>query len=498
MNLLRLSVSSVLLSLCFTATTFAGTASNDTTSNTKKQPNIVLIMADDLGIGDLGCYNAKSKIPTPHLDKLAKSSMRFTDMHSPSSVCTPTRYGLLTGRYAWRTKLKKGVLKGLSPALINPNRMTIASLLKAKGYRTGCVGKWHLGLGNKPKTDYSKPLNPCPLDHGFDYFFGIPASLDMSPYVYVENRNVVEAATKQTKGSSSVRKGGKGMWRKGAIAPSFRHDDVLPQIEKNAVQFLERHVKSHREKPFFLYVPFSAPHTPWLPLKPFRGKSQAGVYGDFVTQVDATAGKILATLDQLKLAKNTLVIFTSDNGSHWGKPLIDKYKHLANLHYRGQKADIWDGGHRVPCIVRWPGIVKPNSTSNELLCLTDFFATAAAVTGSQIPNDAAEDSFNFLPVLQGALMKKSIRPSIVHHSISGCFAIRQGKWKLILGLGSGGFTQPKVIQPKPGGPKGQLYNLAIDASESKDVYQQNPQVVKALTELLEKQKTSGRSHPERK
>ena len=460
-----------------------------------EQPNIVVILADDMGYGDLGCYNAKTKVPTPNMNRLARQGMRFTDAHSPSAVCTPTRYGLLTGRYAWRTRLKSGVLWGYSPHLIDTKRMTIASLLKAKGYRTGCVGKWHLGLGKAKKTDYFKPLHPCPNDHGFDYFFGIPASLDMDPYVYVENDRVVAKPTKTVKGSTQVRRGGKGFWRGGGIAPGFKHDEVLPKITEKAVAFIERHAKKRAGKPFFLYFPLSAPHTPWLPLKPNRGRSKAGAYGDFVTQVDDTVGKVLATLDRLKLTKNTLVILTSDNGAHWTPADKKKFGHLANRHLRGQKADAWEGGHRVPFLVRWPGVVKPGTTSDALLCLTDIFATASHIVGSALPRNAGEDSFSFLPVLKGARTKRPIRDAIVHHSLSGVFAIRKGEWKLIAGLGSGGFSKPRRRKPKPGEPSGQLYNLAKDASETKNVYRDHPTVVKRLTALLEQYRKNGHSRP---
>lgn len=461
-----------------------------------RKPNIVFILADDMGYGDPGCYNSESKVPTPNMDRLAKAGMRFTDMHSPSSVCSPTRYGVLTGRYAWRTKLKRGVLWGYSPALIDTRRMTVASLLKKHGYRTGCVGKWHLGLGNKQKTDYFKPLHPCPNDYGFDYFFGIPASLDMDPYVFVENDRVVETPTARTKGSQQVRRGGKGFWRGGGIAPGFKHAEVLPTMTEKAVDFIETSSLKY-SGPFFLYFPLTAPHTPWLPLKEFRGKSEAGAYGDFVAQVDATVGRVLQTLDKHHLSQNTLVILTSDNGAHWTPADKRKYAHRANRHLRGQKADAWDGGHREPFIVRWPGVVKPGSVSDETLCLTDFFATAAEIVGEPLPDDAGEDSFSFLPVLKGAALKKPIREAVVHHSSRGMFAIRKGPWKLIAGLGSGGFSRPAVVKPRPGGPQGQLYHLGRDPSEKENLYLQKPEVVKELTALLERWKKEGRSRPKR-
>ncbi|MCH8830938.1 MAG: arylsulfatase [Planctomycetes bacterium] len=456
-------------------------------------PNVIFLMADDMGYGDLGCYNAKSKVPTPNMDRLAKAGMRFTDAHTPSSVCTPTRYGVLTGRYAWRTRLKRGVLWGYSRALIDTKRLTVASLMKNCGYRTACVGKWHLGLGSAKKTDYSKPLHPCPNDYGFDYFFGIPASLDMQPYVFIENDRALADPTLTIKGSGQARRGGKGFWRGGPIAPGFRHIDVLPRITEKATAFIERHAKMHSDKPFFLYFPLSAPHTPWLPTQPFRGKSEAGGYGDFVTQVDDTVGRVMKTLDRLKLADNTLFILTSDNGAHWTPGDIRKFAHRANHFLRGQKADAWEGGHRVPFIVRWPGVVKPNSVSDQTVCLTDLMATLAALTNTPLPDNAGEDSFSILSVLRGERSKQPVRTAVVHHSLAGVFAIRKGTWKLILGRGSGGFSKPRRIKPKPGEPTGQLYDLAQDPSETKNVYLDHPQVVRALSSLLQRYQKSGRS-----
>ena len=323
-------------------------------------PNIVLILADDMGVGDPGCYNPQSKIPTPNIDRLAREGLRMTDMHSPSAVCTPTRYGLLTGRYCWRTRLKESVLFGYGTALIAPDRATLASLLQRHGYRTAVFGKWHLGLGEGEKTDYSKPLAPGPLTVGFDRFYGIPASLDMAPYVYVDDTRVVEAATENIESTNYIRFGGKGYIVGGKIAPSFRHIDVLPVTTDKTVEFIDQ---QSAEKPFFVYVPFSAPHTPWVPTERYAGKSQAGPYGDFTVMVDDCVGQILEALERKGFKENTLVIFTSDNGSHWLPQDIKQYEHRGNLAYRGQKADIHEGGHRVPFVVRWPGQIEAGVTS---------------------------------------------------------------------------------------------------------------------------------------
>ncbi len=455
-------------------------------------PNVVVILADDLGYGDLHCYNKDSKIPTPNLDRLASQSLRFTDAHTPCAVCTPTRYGLLTGRYCWRTSLKKGVLGGYSPALIEPKRMTLASLLKQQGYVTAGLGKWHLGLGNQPKTDFSKPLRPGPLSAGFDSYFGIPASLDMPPYLFLDNEGVLESATETIADSAMRRKGGKGFWRGGAIAPHFKHVEVLPTLTDRAVEFCRKQSKDH---PFFLYLALTGPHTPWMPTEEFRGKSKAGYYGDFTAQVDASVGRVLKALDEAKVSHNTLVIFTSDNGAHWLPEDIEKWGHRANGNLRGQKADLWEGGHRVPFMVRWPGQVSAGATSKELICLTDVLATVTEIVGDKLPDDAGEDSFSLLPVLRGDKRDRPIREAIVHHSGDGTFAIRQGPWKLAMALGSHGFSAPHDIKPKPGEAKGQLYNLDDDPREQKNLWLEKPDIVERLTALLHKYQREGRSRP---
>ncbi|HKS35932.1 MAG TPA: arylsulfatase [Verrucomicrobiae bacterium] len=463
------------------------------------KPNIVFILADDLGSGDLGCYNKDSRIPTPNMDRIARAGMRFTDMHSPSGVCTPTRYGLLTGRYAWRTPLKSGVLWGYSTSLIETNRLNLPKLLKQQGYATAGIGKWHLGFqsgdptNRNVKVDYSKPLRPGPVTAGFDYFFGIPASLDMEPYLYVENDHAVEQPTEQVEASKQQRQGGKGFWRAGPIAPGFKHDAVLPMITKKAVGYLERRTKESPGQPFFLYFPLTAPHEPWQPADEFRGKSRAGDYGDFVAQVDWTVGQVLESLDRLKLADNTLVILTSDNGAHWTPADIEKFGHRANMHYRGQKSDIWEAGHRVPFVVRWPSRIRPGTTSDQLACLTDMMATFAALLGEKLPADSGEDSFNLLPALLGEKSVEPMRDAIVNHSGNGVFAIRQGSWKLVQGLGSGGFTQPARVEPTPDGPKGQLYNLTEDISETSNLYLEKQEIVARLSALLEKYRRDARS-----
>lgn len=455
-------------------------------------PNIVLILADDLGYGDPGCYNPESKIPTPHLDRLAAEGILFTDAHTPSAVCTPTRYALLTGRYAWRTRLKEGVLWGYSTALLEPDRLTLASLLKKRGYDTAGIGKWHLGLGSGEKTDYSQPFRPAPTDYGFDSFFGIPASLDMDPYLYIENDRPVEMPTKTIQASEHRRKGGGGFWREGKIAPSFRHEEVLDRITGRAVEFIRG--RAGHDRPFFLYFALTAPHTPWLPSEEFRGRSGAGYYGDFAAQVDACVGQVLDALDRAGLTENTLVFFTSDNGAHWLPEDIEHFGHRANFRLRGQKADIWEGGHRVPFLARWPGRIPAGSRSPVTICLADLMATFAALVGEALPEDAGEDSYNLLPALLGQ-STAPLREATVHHSMDGMFAIRRGPWKLIEGLGSGGFSSPRREEASPGGPAGQLYHLDEDPGEEHNRYLEHPELVAELAALLERYRREGRSAP---
>ncbi len=450
-------------------------------------PNIVIILADDLGYGDIESYNPFSKIPTPALNRLADEGIRFTDAHSPSSVCSPTRYGLLTGRYAWRTSLQRGVLSASSPSLIAPERLIIPKIFKDHGYTTAAIGKWHLGFGSRDSTLYDQPLDPGPNSLGFDYFFGIPTS-NNPPFVYVINQGVENQPSEWKEASLHRRQGGEGYWKAGPSAPGFQHVDVLPRVEKEALKFIHTYGKSG---PIFLYVPLTAPHAPWLPLPNFSGKSGAGDYGDFVVQVDHVVGKIVQALDDLP--RETVIIFSSDNGAHWLATERIEYDHNANGDWKGQKGDIWEGGHRVPLIVRWTGPIQPGSVSDELVSLTDVMATVADLLGTELPYNAGEDSHSFLPVLTGS--GTSSRTAMIQHSLNGTFAVREGDWKLILGLGSGGFTQPRKIKPVPGSPDGQLYNLKDDPKEGQNIFTSHPEVVAHLTALLEEYRQTGRSRP---
>jgi len=458
----------------------------------RTRPNIVLILADDFGYGDIGSINHDSKVSTPNLDRLIAEGINMRDAHSPSSVCTPTRYSILTGRYAWRSSLKSGVLWGYSPYLIEDGRPTIATMLKEQGYNTGGFGKWHLGLGSADSTDYSQPLTPGPMDAGFDYYFGIPASLDMQPYVYIENDGVVEPPTDHIEASVRARNGGGGFWRAGPIAPGFKHDEVLDRSVDKAVEFIEN---QKSDKPFFAYVPLPSPHTPWLPTGSFVGSSRSGPYGDFVNMTDHSVGRILEAIDNAGAAENTLVIFTSDNGADWTDEEIEQYGHDANNGLRGRKADIWEAGHRVPLIARWPGEIWKNSHSDEPVSLIDLFATISDITQYSLEEESAEDSFSIRTALEGRTHNGPIRPQLVHHSLDGTFAIRWRFWKYIDGLGSGGFTEPVNVEPEEGGPTGMLFDIFYDRKETKDHYLTMPERVQDLKEQLEKIKKDGRTRP---
>ena len=457
-----------------------------------EHPNIVFILADDMGYGDPGAYNPDSKIPTPNMDRLAAEGMRFTDAHSPSGVCTPTRYGIMTGRYSWRTRLKKGVTRGYSRSLIDTTRTTVAKLLKNEGYATAIIGKWHLGIGNEEPLDYSERLHPGPRAHGFDYYFGIPASLDMIPYVFIENEEVLELPTDSV-GPSGYEYGGP-YWRAGPIAPSFKHIDVHPTLTTKAVTFIDDHMQNAADQPFFLYVPLASPHTPWLPTENFQGISEAGGYGDFTAEVDWTIGQVMDALDRHNVSDNTLIMIASDNGSFWIQDDIDRYDHLSNLNLRGIKADIHEGGNRVPFIARWPQKIEAGTVNNNLVSLVDLMATFADIVEVELSANIGEDSYSILPHFSGENSSQA-RQDLIMHSSGGMFAIRKGDWKLVEGLGSGGFTQPAFVDPTPDGPAGQLYHLGDDLQETTNRYTDEPEVVAELTALLNQHRDQGFSRP---
>jgi arylsulfatase A len=475
-----------------------GMASGCTEKSQKSSPNIIYILADDLGYGDVSAMNEHSAWKTTHIDQIASDGMIFTDAHTGSAVCTPTRYGVLTGRYSWRTRMKQGVLWSWDPPLIEPEEVTVGKLLQSQGYQTACVGKWHLGLGWQyhegfaDSVDFSKPVSGGPNEVGFDYFFGITASLDIPPYVYVENDMPTMVPVKYTQDTSEY-----GWWRNGLTGEDFVHEEVLPMLTTKAQAFIDRHQESHPDDPFFLYFPLPAPHTPILPTDEFLGKSGTNPYGDFVLQVDHTVGQILLTLEKHGIADETLIIFTSDNGCapFANYPELASFGHNPSYHFRGHKADIYEGGHRVPFVIRWPGKIKAGSSSDQVICLTDLLATAADITGASVNPSTGVDSYSLLPTLLGE-SEDPIREATVHHSINGSFAIRQGEWKLILCPGSGGWSNPKPGSPESRTlPEFQLYNLQEDEGETVNLVEKHPEIVDELASLLEQYIVRGRSTP---
>lgn len=481
-----------------------------------RRPNIVFILADDMGYGDLACQNPESKIPTPNLDGLAAEGVRFTDAHSPSAVCSPTRYGVLTGRYAWRTRLKRGVLWCWDRPLIESDRLTVGKLLKAHGYDTACIGKWHLGW-NWPTTDgrdpvgmgkstpkaganvdFTQPIVEGPTTRGFDYYFGTDVP-NFPPYCFIENDRTV--------GIPTVPKPGNMFGSPGPMLEGWKLEEILPGLARKAEEYINAKGGRVQNKafgqtegnPFFLYMPLTAPHTPIAPDAQARGKSEAGAYGDFVYEVDRVVGEVLKALERNGFAENTLVIFTSDNGSP-GRDGTDmsgatnsvrKFGHNPSHVYRGIKADAWEGGHRVPFLARWPGHTQPGAVCDETTCHVDLIATCADIIGSDLPRDAAEDSFSFLPHLLNRPPDGLVREAVVHHSGNGVFAIRQDKWKFIDGVGSGGWSG------KGDGLPGQLYNMELDSTEQNNLYNDpgHQPIVRRLKDLLERYKQQGRSRP---
>jgi arylsulfatase A len=443
------------------------------------QPNILLILADDMGYGDPACYNPESRILTPNIDNLASNGIRFLNAHSSAAWCTPSRYGLLTGRYPMRKDI------GLAgrECLIEPSQINLASMLKSQGYYTACIGKWHLGFDT---IDYEKGIRGGPVDRGFDYYFGIPVSLDIPPYYYIENDHCVEAPTIPIEASSSpevsVVQG--EFWRKGLIAPGFKHQEVLPMLTEKVIEVIEKHQAKNAEIPFFLYFPLPAPHTPWLPTDEFVGKSQAGMYGDFVMQVDYTIGQILKTLDALKITNNTMVIFSSDNGPVWFDEDIARHNHRSSYYLKGIKSDMWEGGHRVPFIVQWPHQIKKNSSSSELIGFTDVLATLAELCKSKL-DFGSLDSESFLPVLLSQQFESPIREELIVDNK----AIITQEWKLILGHGGDGFN--RAYSPSRERflslplNEGELYNIREDSTESNNIYKDNPDQVETLKKRFE-------------
>jgi arylsulfatase A len=453
------------------------------------KPNIVIVMADDLGYGEIQSYNPeRGKIPTPYADRLAAEGMMFTDAHSGSAVCTPTRYGLITGRYAWRTRLQQGVVKDDVTSLIAEGRLTLGQLLREQGYHTAAFGKWHLGFTYE-ETEQAQPAEPVagrgrearfahrigwkvidsPVTRGFDYYYGFHHSGSMS--TVVENDVVVD---------------------------SYRPVRMLPELGRRSAQYVQDRAPAARQgKPFFLYLALNSPHSPVVPSPTFQGKSGLNAHADFVMETDWALGQVMEALDAAGLARNTLIIFTSDNGTSYGTSRagrLEQMGHFPSGPLRGYKSDLWDGGHRVPFIARWPAAIAPGSRTHHLVCLTDVIATAADILGVTLPPDAAEDSVSFLSLLRGD--DKPVRESVIHHSVSGRFGIRTPQWKLLLAGGSGGWSQPRDRDAANQGlPPVQLYDMIEDYAEQHNLQDQHPEIVRDLLAQLQHIVDAGRSTP---
>ena len=491
-------------------------------SEENRLPNILFILADDLGYGDVRCYNSESKVPTPHLDQLSEEGILFTDAHSPSTVCTPTRYSILTGRMAFRTGMR-GVFTGAGgPCMIEKDRMTIGGMLQNKGYTTSLYGKWHVGMtffdkDGKPinkngleavqRIDYSRAIPDAPIHRGFDYFFGsVCCPTTDWLYAFIDGDRIPVPPTKIIDRSPLPKHPYSKDNRPGMIAPGYSMEEIDLQFMEKSLSFLEEHSKKRKGSPFFLFHSAQAVHLPSFPADQFKGKTKAGPHGDFIFELDYIVGKLMAALDKHGFADNTLVIFSSDNGPEVPTVLSMRqdYKHDGARPWRGVKRDNWEGGHRVPFIARWPGKIKPGTRSSQTLSLTDLMATFAAITNVKLPQEAGEDSVNMLPALIGSDEGKSIRKYTLHQTISLALAIRRGPWKYLDHKGSGGnnydragrWGMKKYIVPEkePEAP-GQLYNLDTDPGETNNLYFKRSEIVKELKNKLEEFKKSGRSVP---
>jgi arylsulfatase A len=463
-----------------------------------EKPNIILVYVDDMGYGDASCLNPKAKFKTPNIDRLAQEGLTFTDGHCSDTVCTPSRYGLLTGRYAWRTTLKRGVMGAEAKCLIADGRVTLASLLGANGYATAMVGKWHLGMdfpGTKGDRDWTQPVRDMPLDKGFGYFWGIPASMNYGVLAWFEGRHAKVPPTQFTRKKPNaiaisdyrIKPPYEAKPLKPndlEVAQDFVDIECLDRFTSQALKWLDgRAANARNGKPFFLYLPYTSPHKPVIPLEKFRGQGKAGAYGEFMIETDHHLGRILKWLDDQKLAKNTMVIFTSDNGPEntWRKR-IELHGHHSNGIYREGKRSIYEGGHRVPFLIRWPAQVKAGSKWSRPVCQTDLLATVAEMLGKRLPANTGEDSISFYQVLRGVKENSfAERVAMVHHSSQGRFAIREGKWKLVMEDGRRA--------------KRELYDLAADPGETKNIIAENPAISKRLAAKLTALIRHGRSSP---
>ncbi len=463
-----------------------------------QKPNIVFILADDLGYGDIAALNKKCQIKTPNIDKLVQQGLSFTDAHASSAVCTPSRYGILTGRYNWRSSLKQGVLLEYGSPIIDSGRTTMASMLKKQGYQTASIGKWHLGFnwqttdGQKPidnatssNIDFTKPILGGPTDVGFDHFFGIDAP-NYPPFCFIENKMLQGHPTEFYPVRYDLDcRAGKGI-------PNWSLEKVLPTLQEKAVDYIEN--ATQNKKPFFLFLPITAPHTPIVPDKNFKGKSGLNIYADFVMQVDAYVGEIVKTLEENKALDNTIIVFTSDNGC---SPVanfkeLQEYGHNPNYSFRGMKSDAFEGGHRIPCIVQWKQQINGGNKIDKTICLNDFMATFVQITNYSIADNEAEDSYSLLPFFRNKPNKYQ-REATVHHSLDGSFTIRKDKWKLILCAGSGGWSAPQQGKGEEGLPDVQLYDLENDIAETQNLQAVFPKIVKNMTNVLKQYVINGRS-----
>lgn len=487
-------------------------------------PNILLILTDDLGYGDVACYNPESKVATPQLDKLAAEGMRFTDAHSPATVCTPTRFSIMTGALCFRIG-KSPVFTGAGgPCLIKDQRLTLPELLKDAGYATALFGKWHIGLtfydkDGKPirkggvkavkHIDYSRSIDGGPLDHGFDHFFGTACCPTTDwLYAYIDGDRIPNPPVSKIDKSPYPRNPYTNDFREGLASEEFDAAEVDMVFLEKSHSFLREHVKSKPDQPFFLFHSMQAVHLPSIPAKQFRGKTDAGPHGDFIYQMDWIVGELMKELENLGVAENTLVIFCSDNGPEVPTVLNMRktHQHDGARPWRGVKRDQWEGGHRTPLIVKWPGQVKAGSESAQLINLTDLFATCAAIAGNDYPQDAGEDSYNMLPVLKGQFSEGMLRPYMIQQTHwAQEKSIRVGQWKYLDHRGSGGNNYDrdrsdwsmkpyKLPDTDPEAP-GQLYDLATDPGETTNLYSKHPGKVQELKSLLDKSVASGRSAP---
>jgi len=464
-----------------------GNESNGTeTPKSVSKPNILFILADDMGYGDISALNTASAIQTPHLDRMCQEGMRFTEAHAGSAVSTPSRYGMMTGQYSFRGPCKSGVLGGYSEPIIETTRPTVASILKSAGYRTAIFGKWHLGLGwvtkdgnsaSNDNVDFTKPLTYTPNDVGFDRSCILPASLDMCPYVCVSDRTVEDTDMVDEPGVYPASYRGH-MWRPGKRSSSFYIQNTLTFFTERAKNYLRSY--AHSSKPFFLYMPLTAPHTPWMPTAEYKGKSNAGDYGDFVLNVDDVVGQMMDLLDSLGVLEKTVVVFASDNGADWSASDKKDYPHLANYIWRGRKSDLWDGGHHIPLIFRYPSLVQKAKASDALICLTDPVATFAEIGEATVPVAACRDSKSFVSVLNGK-SAKGLRTEVIHQSNDGSLAIRQGRWKYVDCSGSGGWSQSHSSTL----PQCQLYDMVSDPGETENLYNKYPDKTEELKNLLD-------------